>query len=94
VQTFLKHAKSASRIIATLDPKTKNDVLADMANTLELQSECIIFENQKDLDDAKKNNLSSAMVDRLLLNSKRIAEMAKAIREIASLKEPIGRAYG
>ena len=91
MQTFLKHAKSASRIIATLDPKTKNDVLADMANTLELQSERIIFENQKDLDDAKKNNLSSAMVDRLLLNSKRIAEMAKAIREIASLKEPIGR---
>lgn len=91
MQTFLKHAKSASRIIATLDPKTKNDVLADMADTLESQSECIIFENQKDLDDAKKNNLSSAMVDRLLLNSKRIAEMAKAIREIASLKEPIGR---
>ena len=91
MQTFLKHAKSASRIIATLDPKTKNDVLADMAGTLESQSERIIFENQKDLDDAKKNNLSSAMVDRLLLNSKRIAEMAKAIREIASLKEPIGR---
>lgn len=91
MQTFLKHAKSASRIIATLDPKTKNDVLADMADTLESQSERIIFENQKDLDDAKKNNLSSAMVDRLLLNSKRIAEMAKAIREIASLKEPIGR---
>ena len=91
MQTFLKHAKSASRIIATLDPKTKNDVLADMAGTLESQSERIIFENQKDLDDAKKNNLSSAMVDRLLLNSKRIAEMAKAIREIASLKEPVGR---
>ncbi len=91
MQTFLKHAKSASRIIATLDPKTKNDVLADMADTLESQSERIIFENQKDLEDAKKNNLSSAMVDRLLLNSKRIAEMAKAIREIASLKEPVGR---
>ena len=91
MQTFLKHAKSASRIIATLDPKTKNDVLADMAGTLESQSERIIFENQKDLDNAKKNNLSSAMVDRLSLNSKRIAEMAKAIREIASLKEPVGR---
>ncbi len=91
MQTFLKHAKSASRIIATLDPKTKNDVLADMAGTLESQSERIIFENQKDLDDAKKNNLSSAMVDRLLLNSKRIVEMAKAILEIASLKEPVGR---
>lgn len=91
MQTFLKHAKSASRIIATLDPKTKNDVLADMADILVSQSERIIAENQKDLDDAKKNNLSSAMVDRLLLNTKRIAEMAQAIREIASLKEPVGR---
>lgn len=91
MQTFLKHAKSASRIIATLDPKTKNDVLTEMADILEAQSERIIVENQKDLDDAKKNNLSSAMLDRLLLNSKRITEMAKAIREIASLKEPVGR---
>ena len=73
MQTFLQHAKSASRIIATLDPKTKNDVLADMADTLEAQSERIIFENQKDLKDGKKNNLRSSMVYRLLLKGKRIA---------------------
>jgi len=91
VQLFLEHAKSASRIIATLDSKTKIDVLAHMAEALETHSESILLENQKDLDEAKKNNLSSALVDRLLLNPKRIAEMAQAIREIAALKEPVGR---
>ena len=91
MQLFLEHAKSASRIIATLDPKTKIDVLAHMADALEAHSERIISENQKDLEEAKKNNLSSALVDRLLLNPKRIAEMAQAIREIAALKEPVGR---
>ena len=91
MQLFLEHAKSASRIIATLDSKTKIDVLAHMAEALETHSESILLENQKDLDEAKKNNLSSALVDRLLLNPKRIAEMAQAIREIAALKEPVGR---
>jgi glutamate-5-semialdehyde dehydrogenase len=91
VQLFLEHAKSASRIIATLDPKTKIDVLMQMADALEAHSKIIITENQKDLDEAKKNNLSSALVDRLLLNPKRITEMANAIREIAALKEPVGR---
>ncbi|KFL35218.1 MULTISPECIES: glutamate-5-semialdehyde dehydrogenase [unclassified Sulfurospirillum] len=91
MQHFLEHAKSASRIIATLDPKTKIDVLMHMADALEAHSKIIITENQKDLDEAKKNNLSSALVDRLLLNPKRIEEMANAIREIAALKEPVGR---
>ena len=91
MHTFLKHAKSASRIVATLDPKTKIDVLAHMADALEAHSDIIIIENQKDLEEAKNNNLSSALVDRLLLNIKRIAEMATAIREIAALKEPVGR---
>lgn len=91
MQTFLEHAKSASRIIATLDPKTKMDVLGHMAEALEIYSELIIAENQKDLEEAKKNNLSSALVDRLLLNTQRIVAMANAIREIAALKEPVGR---
>ena len=91
MHTFLKHSKFASRIIATLDPQTKNDVLEDMANALEIHCERIITENQKDLEDANDNNLSTALVDRLLLNPKRILQMSKAIREIAALREPVGR---
>ena len=91
MKDFLDKAKVASRIIATLSPQTKIDVLHQMADVLETECKRIIQENQKDLDEAKKNNLSSALVDRLMLNAKRIAEMAKAIREIAALKEPVGR---
>lgn len=91
MKDFLDKAKVASRIIATLSPQTKIDVLHQMADVLETECKRIIQENQKDLDEAKKNNLSSALVDRLMLNPKRIGEMAKAIREIASLKEPVGR---
>ena len=91
MQTFLEHAKSASRIIATLDPKTKIAVLHDMADALESHCSVIISENQKDLDEAHNQALSSALIDRLLLNEARIGGMATAIREIAALKEPVGR---
>ncbi|NCD11938.1 MAG: glutamate-5-semialdehyde dehydrogenase [Epsilonproteobacteria bacterium] len=91
MRLFLENSKNASRIIATLDPKKKGDVLLAMADALEKNSERIMDENHKDLAEGKKNLLSDALMDRLLLNPKRIAEMAKAIREIAALKEPVGR---
>ncbi len=91
MHTFLENAKSASRIIATLEPKRKTAILLQMADALDAHSAVILIENQKDLDEAKTNNLSTALVDRLLLNPKRIGDMAHAIREIAALKEPVGR---
>ena len=91
MQTFLEHAKAASKTIATLDPRTKVSVLMQMADALEQNADTILAENEKDLQEARKANLASALVDRLLLNAKRIADMAQAIREIAALKEPIGR---
>lgn len=91
MQTFLEHAKTASKTIATLDPHTKVSVLMQMADALEKNADTILAENEKDLQEARKANLASALVDRLLLNAKRIADMAQAVREIAALKEPIGR---
>ena len=91
MQEFLKNAKNASRIIASLEPKNKDKILKEMADALLKNSQKIITENQKDLADAKANNLSSALIDRLLLDEKRIADMANAICEIAALREPVGR---
>lgn len=91
MEEFLKNAKNASRIIASLEPKNKDKILRLMADTLVKNSQKIITENQKDLDDAKANNLSTALMDRLLLDEKRIANMANAICEIAALREPVGR---
>ena len=91
MENFLKEAKKSSAIVATLSSKEKKEILNKMADALEANSKYIIEENSKDMKSAKENNLSSAMVDRLLLNEARIEGMAKSLREIAMLKEPVGR---
>ncbi len=91
MEEFLQKSYEATKVCSTLKPDIKNKVLEDIADELENHVELIIDENKKDLDYAKKNSLSAAMVDRLLLDKKRITSMANSIREIASLKEPVGR---
>lgn len=91
MESFLKDAKNSAHKVATLTPKDKNRILNDMADALVLNTKRIITQNQKDLDFAKSNGLSSAMLDRLLLDEKRVNSMANSLKEIASLKEPVGR---
>ncbi len=91
MEQFLQEAKKSSGIIGTLDSKKKKDILNQMAAALSENAQYIIEENQKDMLNAKEMNLSSAMVDRLLLNEERVGGMAKSLREIAMLKEPVGR---
>ena len=91
MEEFLKKAKKSSSIAATLSSKVKKDVLNQMADALLKNRDFIIEENAKDMQNAKENNLNSAMVDRLLLDNKRVEAMAKSLKEIAMLKEPVGR---
>ena len=91
MEKLLQKVKKAASTVATLNGEIKNKVLLEMADELENRKEEIINENKKDLEYAKKANLSSAMIDRLLLNETRISSMAQALREIASLKDPVGR---
>jgi glutamate-5-semialdehyde dehydrogenase len=91
MKEFLKRAKDAATTIANLNSGLKNRVLNEMADSLEANVEKIIDSNKIDLGYAYDNDLSSAMIDRLLLDEKRIVAMANSLREIASLKEPVGR---
>ena len=91
MEKFLQEAKDASRILATLSGAQKNGVLKEMANALRANVMNLLEANALDMADATKNNLSSALKDRLLLDEKRIEGMARAIEEIAALKEPVGR---
>ncbi|MDD3775605.1 MAG: glutamate-5-semialdehyde dehydrogenase, partial [Sulfurovaceae bacterium] len=91
MESYLQQSKNSAPIIATLSSKEKNHILLQMADALENQKSRIIGENSKDMDLGKKNGLESAMLDRLLLNEKRIKDMAASLREIAALKEPVGR---
>ncbi len=91
MDNYFQKAKLASSTISTISPADKSRILNEFANILESNISVIKDENKKDLEYAKENNLSNAMVDRLLLNKTRILAMAKSIKEIASLKEPVGR---
>ena len=83
-------AKKASRVLANLSTKVKNDALIAMAEEIEKKAEELIKENRKDMESAEKKGLSKAMIDRLTLNPKRIKEMSEGLREVAQLPDPVG----
>ncbi|MDH4943684.1 glutamate-5-semialdehyde dehydrogenase [Sulfurimonas sp. C5] len=91
MEQFLQNAKNGSRILNTLSGKEKNRILKEMAEALRANTMNLIEANALDMASGKENNLSSALMDRLLLDEKRIDAMAVAIEEIAGLKEPVGR---
>lgn len=91
MEQFLEKAKDSSRILANIDSATKTQVLLAMADALIDRSTYIAGENHKDMEAGKAADLSSALMDRLFLDENRIASMAEAVREIALMKDPIGR---
>jgi len=86
-----KQAKAASRELARLTTAEKNACLLAMAAALEKNSDALKKANALDMDAAAKSGLSSAMLDRLKLDDKRIAAMAGGLREVAALPDPVGR---
>ena len=91
MQAFLEEAKRSSRTIANLSTAVKNKVLNEMADALMKHCDFIISHNDKDMSEAKLNNLDEALLDRLLLTGDRVKAMSDAIRQIASQQEPVGR---
>ncbi len=91
MQAFLEEAKKSSRTIANLSTAVKNKVLNEMADALMNHCDFIISHNEKDMSEARLNNLGEALLDRLLLTGDRVKDMADAIRQIASQTEPVGR---
>jgi len=91
MESFLAEAKQASRVLSTLSGLEKKSILREMATALRAHTNELLKANAKDMSEGKKNNLSSALMDRLYLDEKRIDAMAVAIEEIAALKDPVGR---
>lgn len=83
-------SKESSFEIAKASSRKKNLFLNDLANRISRNEEEIIKVNHLDLDEAKRNNLDEAFVDRLTLNKKSIASMATGLLQIASLNDLIG----
>ncbi len=84
-----KRAKAASRQLAPLGSSAKNRALLLMADKLEAKNAYLVRENRKDLNFANARGASSAVLDRIALNPSRIEAMAKGLRDVASLDDPV-----
>ena len=86
-----QQAKTASRVLARLTTGQKNACLLAMAAALEENRQAIKESNDLDMSAASEAGLSAAMLDRLKLDEKRIFTMARGLREVAALPDPVGR---
>lgn len=89
-----RKAKAVSNRVGILDTNTKNRALLAAADALIQEQDVIIAENAKDMENGRKNQMPAGMLDRLLLTSERIAQMAEGLRQVASLEDPIGEVLG
>jgi len=85
-----KKAKTASYELARLPTETKNQALLNMADALEENTSEILNANEKDVKASREKGVKEALLDRLILNEKRISKMAQCLREVASLPDPVG----
>ena len=86
-----RKAKAASLVLAQVSTEAKNRALTAMAEALKATREMLIRENGRDLEQARANGLSPAMIDRLTLSEATIAGMAQGLAEVAALPDPVGR---
>src|ERR1043165_2437201 len=86
-----RQAREASRQLAQLSTAQKNASLIAMAGALEQNVADLVAANALDLETGVQLGLSAAILDRLRLDEKRITGMARGLREVASLPDPVGR---
>jgi glutamate-5-semialdehyde dehydrogenase len=91
ITQLARQAKAASRDLARLTTAEKNGCLVAMANALEANAAALKSANALDMDAGAKMGLTAAMLDRLKLDDRRIAAMAKGLREVAELPDPVGK---
>jgi len=90
IHDFGRRARAAARQLRLCTTEQKNAGIRAMADELLAAESDILAANAKDLEKAKANGLSGAMLERLKLDSKRLATMADGVRQVADLPDPVG----
>ncbi len=83
-------AKRASRALARVDSDVKDAALEAIATALEARTEEILAANERDMQAGREDEIGDALLDRLRLDERRIGEMARAVRQIVALGDPVG----
>lgn len=86
----VERARNVLRALMSLKTDVKNRTLLRAAELLDERRDYIKEENKKDIEYAKEIGLKPAVIDRLVLNDKRIDGMIKVLRDVASLPDPVG----
>src|SRR6218665_1310788 len=90
VRSLAEAARKASRVLATAPTAQKDEALRAMARHLRARLPAILAANAEDLTAAREGGKPTAFLDRLLLDASRVEGMAKAVEEVAALKDPVG----
>lgn len=88
--TLGKKALVAKDFLSTVTEKQKNDALVSISKALRENSQTIIDANKIDIENGKQAGLSSGLLDRLMLDEKRINDIADSVLDVVNLPEPCG----
>jgi glutamate-5-semialdehyde dehydrogenase len=91
ITDIAKNANSSALVLAHLSTDLKNQALSLMADALEENSGAILAANEKDLEFAKKEGIAQPLIARLALNEEKVRGMAKGIRSVVALEDPVGK---
>lgn len=94
IETLGANAKAAESAVSALGTNEKNRVLAEISALLRSHVTEIIGANRQDIETARANGMSEAMIDRLTLTEARIIGMAEGVDKVISLPDPIGAVIG
>ena len=86
-----ENARAASRSLRAVSVKQRNRALTVLAANIKRDADKILAANAKDVEEGKAQGLSSAMIDRLLLNPKRLQGVVDSVKLIAKLPDPLGK---
>jgi len=90
MREMCEKAQAASVQLAKLCSEDRNEAVCKMADAVEANADKILTANKKDADAARVKGLKLALLDRLALDRRKIADMASCLREVADLPDPIG----
>lgn len=93
LETKGKAAKNAAKRMAYISTEIKNNALHNIADDLINKKDEILAANKTDYGAAKKSGMNAAMLDRLMLNAARLEGMAKDVRSVAALADPVGEVF-
>lgn len=91
IELLLKQAKEACRSFQLVGYEDKIKALKAIQEALQANTSKIIEANQKDIENARKQGMKESMIDRLLLDEKRILEIADGVDRVSQLEDPIGQ---